>query len=211
MRLRSSLWMPVVIIFIWAGINKNHGSLDVTGDLFAFIRGLCGFTMGAWLRNVVLSSALKKWLDNDAALLSVFLASLYLMHISKEGSHNVYVVLVFSLLVFIAAQQSERQTPVFKLMDNRVTRFMGDISYSVYLWHAVLLLAGVEMLNLITPEALASWFLQTSWLAAISGMTAFMAVTIFISALSYYGLERPAMRYLRKKYQAQQFVVSNVS
>ncbi|WP_036799559.1 acyltransferase family protein [Photobacterium marinum] len=210
-RSRNSVWMPVVIICIWTGINKNHGSLDVTGDLYAFIRGLCGFAMGAWLRNVVLSLVVKKWFDNDAALLSVFLMSLWLMHLPKEGSHNVYVVLVFSLMVFIAAQQSERQTPVFKMMDNRVTRFLGDISYSVYLWHAVLLLVGVEVLNLIAPEALASWFTQTSWSAGMWGMAAFMAVTILISSLSYYGLERPAMKYLRKKFQTQRYEVSKAS
>lgn len=210
-RLRMTLWLPALALSVLFGINSTHGSLDITGDLFAFVRGLCSFALGAWMRNIVVSPAVKKWISSDAVLLSVFVSSLWLLHLPRQDNHNVVTIMVFALLVFVAAHQSERKTPVFKMLDNRVTRFLGDISYSVYLWHVVLLLPAIEVMNLVIPDLLGLWLSQTSWLAGVTGAIVFLLLTVTVSTFSYYYLERPAMKFLRNKYQNHSFSTSVAS
>lgn len=210
-RRRMTLWVPVVFLLLLMGINAHHGSLDVTGGFLAYLRAIASFALGSWMCTIIVSQARKKLLNNDGLLLLVFSASLWMLHLPKSPSHNVITVTVFALLVFVAAQQTERKTPVFKLLDNRVTRFLGDISYSLYLWHAVLMLAGIEIIHLAMPELLAWWNTQTEWWVGLTGAAVFIAVTIGVSTLSYYYLERPAMKLLRNKFKRQQVSASVVS
>jgi len=210
-RQRMTLWVPAVFLLVLLGINAEHGSLDVTGGVMAYLRALASFALGSWMCTIVVSKGRKKLFDNDGLLLLVFLACLWMLHLPKTSYHNVITVTVFALLVFVAAQQSQRNTPIFKLLDNRVTRFLGDISYSLYLWHAVLMLTGIEIIHLVLPDLLAVWNAQTDWLVGVIGGMVFIAVTIGVSTLSYYYLERPAMKLLRNKYQRRYVSVSATS
>ena len=202
-RTKLAAVIPVIFVLALLAINTTHGSLDVTGGALAYLRAISSFALGAWMRTIALSLHGKKRVNNDGLLLLVFLACIRLLHLPKTSAHNVLTVILFALLVFVSAQQTERNTLVFKLLDNRITRFLGDISYSLYLWHAVILLAGIEVIHLLLPRQLALWNSQTSWQAAGLGGLIFITATIAISALSYYLLERPAMKVLRKLYRKQ--------
>ncbi|MGF1737394.1 acyltransferase family protein [Photobacterium satsumensis] len=199
LRKRLSYLIPVIFVIGLLYINHAKGSLDVTGGMLAFIRAITSFAMGAWLYTFRLSAPKQAFLNNDLPLLAIFAACIGILHFPKGGYHNVMAVSAFALLVFVSALQTDRTTAVFKLLDNRFTRFLGDISYSLYLWHAVLLLAGIEIVHWVFPDQLAAWYSQTSWLAATLGGVSFMTLAIGISTLSYYYLEKPAMRALRAR------------
>ena len=209
-RKKIALIIPVLFIIILAYINTSHGSLDITGGVFAYLRALTSFSLGAWMCTVTLSTENKQRINNDALLLITFFACIYVLHSSSLLYQDVMTVTLFALLVFISSQQKERNTIVFKLFDNRISRFFGDISYSLYLWHAVLLLAGIEIIHLILPQQLALWNSQTSWLSVTIGGFIYISITIVVSTLSYYYLERPAMNILRKIVQRRKMVVSVV-
>ena len=198
-RKNISHFIPFIFVIGLLYINHSKGSLDVTGGLLAFIRAITSFTLGAWMHTVSLSTKQRRLLNNDFALCAIFAVCIGLLHIPKISYHNVIVVSSFAALVFISAQQSERNTPIFKLLDNRLTRFLGDISYSLYLWHAVLLLAGIEVAHLLFPEPLTIWQNQTSWGTACIGAIIFISIAIGISTLSYYWIEKPAMKALRAR------------
>ncbi|KHT63430.1 hypothetical protein RJ45_12045 [Photobacterium gaetbulicola] len=197
LRRKLSYLAPVLFILSLFYINQLKGSMDVTGGLLALLRALASFTVGAWMHTLALSAKQRLLLNNDWALLTIFAICIGLLHLPKSGYHNVVVISAFALLVLISAQQTERATPIFKLLDNRATRFLGDISYSLYLWHAVILLSGIELANLVFPDALSLWNRQTGWLAASAGAMVFITVAIGISTLSYYYIEKPAMTTLR--------------
>lgn len=198
-RKKLSFLFPTICLIGLLYINHSKGSLDVTGGISAFIRAITSFTLGAWMYTLSISTKQQRLLNNDFALLTVFAICIGLLHLPKSNYHNVFVVLSFAALVFIAIKQSERDTPVFKVLDNRFTRFLGDISYSIYLWHAVLLLAGIELANLLFPEQLITWQSQTSWATACVGAVIFIATVIGISTISYFWIEKPAMRALRRR------------
>ena len=199
LRKKISSLFPFICMLGLLYINHSKGSLDVTGGLLAFIRAITSFTLGAWMYTVSDSAKQQRLLNNDFALWTILAVCIGLLHLQKTSFHNVLVVSSFAALVFISAQQSERNTPVFKLLDNRFTRFLGDISYSLYLWHAVLLLAGIEVAYLLFPEQLAIWQNQTSWGTACIGAIVFISIAIGISTLSYYWIEKPAMKALRAR------------
>ncbi|MCQ1059580.1 acyltransferase [Photobacterium sp. ZSDE20] len=198
---KLSFLFPVIFILGLLYINHTKGSLDVTGGLLAFIRAITSFTLGAWMYTVSITEKQQRIMNNDFALWTIFAICIGLLHLQKTSYHNVLVVSSFAALVLISAQQSERNTPVFKLLDNRFTRFLGDISYSLYLWHAVLLLAGIEIAHLLFPEQLTTWQNQTSWGTACIGAGVFISIAISISTLSYYYLEKPAIKILRARRQ----------
>jgi peptidoglycan/LPS O-acetylase OafA/YrhL len=81
---------------------------------------------------------------------------------------------VVSTVVLIAAGTGN-QPPLLAPLTNPVSRYLGDISYSLYLWHfpAIILLAAIN------PD-------QT-----IIDQTVTLGVVLAVSALSYYFLEDP--------------------
>ncbi|GAK82998.1 hypothetical protein JCM19238_542 [Vibrio ponticus] len=143
-------------------------------------------------------SASNPWLP-----LLTFIACLVVMHFSQ----NVWALLacypLFAVLVASSATQKHPQHIANRVLDNRLTNWLGDLSYSMYLWHCVLLLAGVEILNLINSLAVDKWYQQTSWLAHLLAISGFLGLLIALSALSYYGFEKPIMKWLRRQPAAQ--------
>ena len=199
LRKKLSYLTPLLFIAGLCVVNASKGSLDATGGVLALLRALSSFVLGAWLQTVTLSPRRQQFFNHDITLLVVMMLSLGLLHLPTYSYHNVIVVASFALLVFVAAQQTERKSPVFLLLDNKITRFLGDISYSLYLWHAVLLLAGIEIAHHLMPEAVALWYSQTSWFTAGIGALVFALVTIGLSALSYFYFEKPVMKWLRAR------------
>ncbi|MEI8593687.1 acyltransferase family protein [Photobacterium sp. Hal280] len=116
--------------------------------------------------------------------------------ISDTVTMTTYVL--FALLVLVAANQQNRSSLLLGLLDNKVTQFLGDISYSIYLWHSVLLLAGVEVIHHINPDWTVWWYAQTSLVTVLTGIFLFTAVLICVSTFSYYLFERPLMKWMRE-------------
>ena len=206
MQKKVSLAIPVLFIISLVAINSHHGSLDITGGVLAYLRALSSFALGTWMCTITLSEKTKERINSDMLLLVIFLMCIYALHLPALPFNDVFIIMVFALLVFISAQQQQRNTVIFKLFDNKVTQFLGDISYSLYLWHAVILLVGIEIINLLLPQQLVLWHLQTRWISAIVGGFFYMAVVLVISTFSYYYLEKPAMRGLRQFFQRSKMI-----
>ncbi|MGF1724966.1 acyltransferase family protein [Photobacterium nomapromontoriensis] len=196
MRTRVTLWVPVLVWIILFSLNQTHGSLDITNGISSLLRAVCGMFLGGWLCNITLSEKHKTLINSDALLLVLIALTVGVMHV-KLSAH--FVVMTFAILIFIASQQEKRTTLIFTLFDNKITRYLGDISYSVYLWHVVLLLPGVELINVLFPDLLSGWFAQTSWLAGLYGVAVFITLTVIVSSISYRYFERPVMTFLRHK------------
>ena len=93
-----------------------------------------------------------------------------------------------ALFVLPVLAPSERN-PITRVLDTRPLRYLGRISYGIYLWHVGLLLllwrAGWGSVD--TPMPFLRWLLPT------------LAGSIVLGTLTWYGIERPAERLLVRK------------
>ncbi|SDR81643.1 Peptidoglycan/LPS O-acetylase OafA/YrhL, contains acyltransferase and SGNH-hydrolase domains [Agrococcus carbonis] len=87
-------------------------------------------------------------------------------------------VLSTALVIWAGVEGGERYERVNALLTNRVSHFLGDISYSLYLWHFPVIILGAALLPQESPMFLA--------LALVA--------TLLLSWASYAWVEDPARR-----------------
>ncbi|CZF78831.1 Acyltransferase family protein [Grimontia celer] len=194
---KRGFWLPLLMILVFFSMASQLGTVDLTNGLNALFRALCGFSIGMWMSLIVLPSVVKRFANNDITMFAIVAGILYLLHQGAAVQQAMIVYLLFAVLVLFGANQVERRSLFLAVFDNRATRFLGDISYSVYLWHAVVLLVGVDAIHYINPDITNWWYAQTSASALIGAMVGFAVVMIALSSLTYYGLERPMLKWLR--------------
>ncbi|MBX2923288.1 MAG: acyltransferase [Chitinophagaceae bacterium] len=90
------------------------------------------------------------------------------------------IVLAFIIPCFLFANKNNFG---LKLLENKLSVFIGRLSYSLYLFHWV----AMAFLNLYYPDKNLKWYLL------------FFALTILLSFTSYFLIEKPFLR-LRKKF-----------
>ncbi|MCM0147386.1 acyltransferase [Photobacterium galatheae] len=195
---RNTVWLPLAVFITIGGLVFLKGNLDITSTYQAFLRGLCGFSLGMWLCQFQVSSRAKRWMNHDVLLFVLIAALVAVLHFSVTVSTTMITYVLFALLVLVGAHQVQRPSLIQSLLDNRFTQYLGDISYSIYLWHAVILLTGVEILHHINPGWTAWWYAQTDVLTVMTGILAFTLLLLAVSSMSYHLIERPAMKRLRR-------------
>ncbi len=145
------------------------------------------FLSGSLLAIGILPETKPLWLKNIAALLGLFLiiASSLLLddHSVFPGINAIYPTLGTCLIIYA---NSVKQTSVSVFLSNRPIRYIGLISYSLYLWHWPVI---ALLKNNLTGE-LQNWH---QWLILL--------LVFVLSVLSYHFIERPFRKntYLRKR------------
>jgi len=108
--------------------------------------------------------------------------------------------LLFSVFAFLLVYLMSNNLPVNIIFNNRFTRFIGQISYSMYLWHYLVL--GWFAKYLINPN---SAFFASHPPIRIGSIILVIFSVVFISYLSYILIEKPSInlgRRLIKKMKA---------
>jgi peptidoglycan/LPS O-acetylase OafA/YrhL len=196
----SRLVIPLCLITL-VSISNQYGHLDVTGNGIGFLRGLASFSLG-------MSLFFSGWwryakLGHPALLLGALVLPVILMHFNPQGLAQLSVILAFALLILCcAAQKSHLQgcsSQLLDLLDNRLFRYLGDLSYSIYLWHVPMLLVLMEGLHAYSSELLVRWFDQQGALPFISFILIFLTLLLLLSSFSYHVIERPLQAWLRIK------------
>lgn len=127
-------------------------------------------------RNIV-----RNWLVSVLPI--VGLLSIYFIQYKPYGVPQ-YVISLGILLLFIYGNS------LFGLLNTRAARFLGTISYSVYLMHGIVLFAVLDLANAIVPISTLTPILYWSLIL----LTAIL--TVLVSAITYKYIEHP---FLQKK------------
>ncbi|RQM58199.1 acyltransferase family protein [Aeromonas enteropelogenes] len=203
-RSRWSHLAPLLALTVLAFIVHSRGTLDVTSGALAVGRGVSEFVLGLWLLPKVKAARLHPMMQQDLPLLIAFLLPFVLLQFTMTPQLTLLLICAYVLLIWIAASQGKRQSPLLLLLDNRFTNWLGDLSYSIYLLHALVLLTGCELIHYLAPELTAWWYAQTNPLLGVVATLLMLAVLIALSAVSYHLFERPLQRHLRRVGQARQ-------
>ena len=79
-----------------------------------------------------------------------------------------------------------------RLLDNPVSRYVADISFGIYIWHFLV----IGLLNRLVPPAFDSSG-DDAWTIWLWSAGATIVLSFGVATLSFYLLERPAVRWTR--------------
>jgi peptidoglycan/LPS O-acetylase OafA/YrhL len=97
------------------------------------------------------------------------------------------VALLFAALV-VATALGPRSAQL--LVTNRAARRLGDVSYGIYLWHAVVVWYALSTLH-FQPEGTTGAFLRL--------LIVTFGASYLLASASYAGIEKPAIRWARRR------------
>jgi peptidoglycan/LPS O-acetylase OafA/YrhL len=168
----------------------------------ALVRGVYGFFLGALIYRLFDALRARKvslpgWLE---WLAPVLLAATVLF---KHSQIPVVPPLLFGALVLIFAAQAG---PLSRALKQRVLSYLGEISYSIYLVHYVLVLVafgaasvleavlGVDALTERGPFNAAVINMPNAWVGDFAAL-AFLGLTIAVAGVTYHWVENPGRRW----------------
>ncbi len=196
---KQTVWVPILTALIVFCLIHDFGTLDVTSSYGAILRGLAGFSLGVWLCQIKLSTVWQKLANNSLVIIGLIVAVGAVVHTQLTAATTLLCYILFALLILFSANHTPDRSVALSILDNKLTRWLGDISYSVYLWHSVILIVGVEVINLVTPDSLTWWYAQSDLRYLALSFVALLSVLLSVASLSYVYIEKPAMKFLRKK------------
>lgn len=128
------------ILILASGIALfNMGTLFKMGD-YGFLRGIFSFLLGYFVWELSLKNfKLNKNLEYTIPL--IIISILYCLYVNKTSALNIYiefmVPIVFAIIILILLKTNGFLS---NLLNQRPFQFLGDISYSLYLNHYLILL-----------------------------------------------------------------------
>ncbi len=194
-RITYVFWgLSLVGLFLLTQYGGN-GNLDYTLD-FGTLRCLFEFTLGLGIYQVYkkVKDSNTFWKSDWAFYISIIGAYLFL----HMNIHDLFVIIFFGGIVLSAALNTGIPS---RILNVKPLRFLGDISYSVYLLQLFWLLLFLNYKNLnfekgVIPD-------MTTKLVILGVLLSLLIVN---SYLTYRFLEIPAQRYLRKKFSSKKSV-----
>lgn len=181
---RFRMWVPITILIInKLSANVNVG-LSFRTCLVYFIFGVLIYFVSDYMSRSFLQSFTYLALILE---FTAFIGAIYFGLINfRTGSNGFILSTVF--LVFIFAQID--QTKIAALFIK--TRIIGDLSYSVFLWHVPIQIA-IKLVQ-------AKYSIDNSIAYNKLFFIFFIALTYFVGYLSYRFIEQPAQRIIRKRF-----------
>lgn len=157
-------------------------------DRYYFItRGICGFTAGFYIRSLMRHYSFPRPFVRFIGIFGLLLTAVAIPAYIPRGT----LPLWFALIVFATAYDSG---PFCKTLKNGLFQYLGDRSYSIYLWHLPLL----ELIRLFfLGNDIAASF-DHSFALKVSMFGTFGIALFIVSELSYRYFECPMRNLIRK-------------
>jgi peptidoglycan/LPS O-acetylase OafA/YrhL len=124
------------------------------------------------------------------AILPALLVSAGLLVVAFQFvTFGVGVVAAAMILVIVAPLARGEMTKLAVWLDFKPIRYVGEISLSAYLWHFPMILVLGRL----------GWMAGDTGLGMARNIVVLLAATIAVASLTYYGVEKPAMNYAKRK------------
>ena len=169
--------------------------IDVITGGSAFLRCMCGFVWGMLVYELFTKDWAKSFLKNGITLISIWGLLFLLWHFRLLPDYG--AVFFFGMMILAAAYNRDT---VGKWLNNRFWRYMGDISYSIYMVHMPIIFTFIFIRGvLVDPDPLKGMFgYNFSPMASWLGLAAMYITTIVVASITFCYIEKPARAYLKK-------------
>lgn len=124
----------------------------------------------------------RKWLKDWPTQIGWTLGSLAMLAMALSVQVPWLPIHLLVLPFFIAVAHGN---PFFGLLQTRSSRFLGTISYSIYLLHGIVLSVVLSLIHLRWPISGSGPWLYCFWVALVG------LLTVVVSAISYRWIEHP--------------------
>lgn len=172
---------------IWIQVERH--TFDNTYDV-SVIRAFCSFTIGCVLYHY--RAAL---LQRLAFIPPVLLQSGVIVAVISAYIIDAMQLLYIPLWILLIASMTYEETPVAKALSWGPLVELGEMSYSIYMVH-ILVLYQLVMANTLAPDLVKSFI---SWPPVLILLTLLGTVCI-ISVFTYRYIEKPGRAYIRKRF-----------
>ncbi len=166
-------------------------TLDATYN-YGFLRGLAGFMIGMLIYLSYLNIFIKKLFGSDIFCVICISLVVVIMHF---GLSDLIFIPMFAMLVLSLACNN---STVSKVFNNRILQFLGNISYSIYLTHAIICLVIILALNLLQIRSQRPIIFP--FLTGASLCLVYLLLVIAVSAVTYYIIEKPCRNWINQKW-----------
>lgn len=180
------------------GFTPHWNTIDViTGP--ALLRCLSSFILGMLTYHLYSLH----WKKNQLSHGYIFVASWVFLVIGWhfDWLSDLIAPFVFSVIILCSAYNSGKLTAVLNV---RPLQYIGNISFSIYMVHMPLILGFVvaRITGLVTIKQNG---MAISWGLALL----LLLVTLSLASLTYFGIEKPARKWLKKKISASRWRWAN--
>jgi len=189
-------WIIAIMCLMGITLTIPDYRLDA---IFALgtVRCLCSFTIGIGIYQAYLNLLDKETLwKRDSSFLLLILATIIILHF---GWYDIIVIPFFASLILAA---SLNRTKVQAILNNRFLTVLGDVSFSLYMIHILVLINWWNWVTLYFKPAYPgldpSSGVKFAWLGVI------IVICWGLSYLTYTYIELPAQRKLRDLYKKGQ-------
>ncbi len=176
--------------------NPENISLDVNWH-YGTLRGITGFAAGmiVWRLYNLVGDRLKNARVNDYIILCATLLTLTSMHLKW---YDTITVTVFTIIILFAALGGDKMNKFFSI---RLLQKLGDWSFSIYIWHMVVinLITTYFLINRTEPiRGLLKPFKDLGSMKYVL-LISFLILVRNIGALSFKFIEKPTKKRIRNK------------
>ena len=187
-------------------VKISPASLSVNvGYQFGFIRCLCGFVLGMMMYQGFKADWGKKMLGNGYAFLLAVLGLFISMHFGLPDAVTI------GFLPFVLLSAAYGSPSINKLFSAKPLQKLGDWSFSIYLVHQPLLFtigSIVSYLNPVNPNNPSAGPPRAPSLLIAWGIcVGFIALTLFVSSLTYRFWEVPARKWINAKSTKRKYAI----
>ena len=170
--------------------DAGKRSLDVNWH-YGTLRGICGFVAGMGVWQLYTQQRGRKLLGNGWAILLLTGLAFASMHF---GAYDTVTVSLFAAVILAAAYGSSGTD---RVLSWSVLRRLGQWSFSIYMWHMVLIHLVLVYFIAQRTEPVQGLLRPLRGYPTVTLLVVFLLVTCGVGYLSFRFLETPARRWVK--------------
>ena len=189
------------VMYVLPKVNIYNPSLPAPHDLdttfqYGFLRGIAGFFSGILTYILFQEERIRKFFGKD--IIYVLLLFTGITALYKDVNDIICIALISAFLLSAACNVQY----VSKWSNFRPLQFLGDISYSVYMNHLLVILFFIKMLKsagILDSGTKCPVYLQVTILVS------FLATVLAMSTLTYYMIEVKCRKWINEKWSNRKY------